>query len=338
MPDFSQFSGSASHHGKPGETIEYIIKNAVTGALNSAKTEESEAYLLVALNSSDSVISALNVQSAVGLNKSKGNETDVPAFDIATNGIGGVGLIRGAGGHLFNKFSIINERGAYYIGDEEVHKQGEPAKALFEVMQDDNRKMADLNALIYVHKKTSFAQRAAEQLRMHPAHAVDVIAGQASLNYAFALADTIVKTEDVKTVVTEVMPWHNSYIASAAVLSPSESPGFITHLLTSSESHNKMERLLDFTEAVIVIREKWQELFGEQGRIVLVPYNVELETLDKAKKDPLLKCADEIIQPKSGQTIIKCLSEAFMANKIKYNDYVGIISLGPSSGLSVYSF
>lgn len=341
MVVFSGFNGSASYHGKQGETIDCIIKNAAMGALKFSKIDPDKAFLLVALGTNDSHCTALQLQSDAGLNRSEGNESDVPAFDVTTNSMGGVGLIRDASQYLFNNFIIANEKGAYYTGEVDAHSEGQPLKAIHQVMESGERKLNHLAGIIFVHKRKALAQTVAEQLEMTISCSIDITAGPASLAYAFAYADVIAKSYQSHVVVAEVMHSKTNYLASAVVISPVESPGFIIHSLNSpgiKQTNHSLANISGYANLAGATREQWEQGMDEPSRTVLVAYNCGISTIEDAKKNPVMKDIASIIQPEEKQSVIECLDKAFMTNEIKDNDYVGIMGLGPSGGINVYRF
>jgi len=228
--------------------------------------------------------------------------------------------------------------------------------------------------IVYQHKQDGLAQILAREMGMKAEKSFDLATGCASFNYGLALADALIRQEPQYIVVAAVdkmldvtNPKDRSTVvlfgelAGAAVLGPSETPGFLAHslhtdglqrdaiVMKQAEGWDKPYFWQDgqpvYKWAVRTIREQARFAISKSsGRIVLVPHQANPRMLKEAFKDRLFnQVADSIITGdmygnSSTASIAHALDVGFKTKRIHSGDFVGILGFGAglSDGVNVY--
>ncbi len=221
---------------------------------------------------------AAEYQDLRKLNKDKGYHADIPAFDIITSGMQGAHVAVNATNMLAAPCGLVT--------------------AYSQTGLDDviNKPKGPLESIAYWHQTKGLAQVIAEELGMQKESSFDLITGCASFNFGLALADMIVRATKEYVVVAAVdkmldvtNPMDRASVilfgelASAVLLGPSDTPGFIAHRMNTDGSKRD---LITVKQA-----DGWDKpYFWQNGSRVLryaVPKVVELTeyAVEKAKKN-----------------------------------------------------
>jgi len=276
---------------------------------------------------------------------------DTCAFDVVTEDLKTVGL---ACKNLFDAYTIIGKGGTEIVNERKPDWKTQ--------------------AIVYQHKQDGLAQVMAKEMGMNAEQSFDLATGCASFNYGLALADALIKKEPQYIVVAAVdkmldvtNPKDRSTVvlfgelAGAALLGPSETPGFIAHslhtdgtqrdaiVMKQAEGWDKPYFWQDgpavYKWAVRTMREQARLVVEKSnGRVVLVPHQANPRMLKEAFKDKLFnRVADSIVTGdlygnSSTASIAHALDVGFRAKRIRLEDYVGILGFGAglSDGVNVY--
>lgn len=226
----------------PLETHEFMACAAGRKAIATSPCKPQDIGVIVASTTAPPTIPANASELQYDLCLSSQH---TPAFDVRTNNPTAFKTFLTAVNHLFNKeetYSIIqgNET-VIFNNDVDYHVGNDAIKSLFD-SEEFNRNA--VTAVIKYHNEHSLASTIANKLGLDENRAFDVNSGCASFNYALALADQLTKHDEKPYLVISVdkmldvtNPTDRSTVilfgeaAGAALLVPSEQPGFIYHNL-----------------------------------------------------------------------------------------------------------
>jgi len=283
-----------------------------------------------------------------------------------------------------SKYSVMPDACAFDVITEKLEPIENACKFLFDAytiignggIQIKSERAPDwkTQGIVYQHKQDGLAQILAREMGMKAEKSFDLATGCASFNYGLALADALIRQEPQYIVVAAVdkmldvtNPKDRSTVvlfgelAGAAVLGPSEMPGFLTHslhtdglqrdaiVMKQAEGWDKPYFWQDgpavYKWAVRTMREQARfAINASNGRVVLVPHQANPRMLKEAFKDRLFnRVADSIITGdlygnSSTASIAHALDVGFRTERIRPEDYVGILGFGAglSDGVNVY--
>lgn len=218
-----------------GETHEYMAQKAIEDAIEKAKIDPKNTFIILASNTHMPDLNiipcwASKIQEQYGLNSAHANP-DIPAFDIIADNTINMLAARILATRLTGSCAITTNKGADTCTIGNTHGS---------------------NSIIYWHQRAGLAQTLARQYGMQEQLSFDLATGCASYGFGLALADQIVKKGKYAIVVgvdkmlSVVNPKDRASvilfgeIASATILGPSEQPGFLYHEIHSDGSKREL--------------------------------------------------------------------------------------------------
>jgi 3-oxoacyl-[acyl-carrier-protein] synthase-3 len=218
------------------------------------------------------------------------------------------------------------------------------------------------HALVYQHHHEGLAQHIARDLGMNIERSFDVVTGCASFNYGLALADALIKNEPQYIIVAAIdkmldvtNPKDRSTVilfgelAGAALLGPSDKPGFLGHALHTDGTKRETisMRQLNGTGPYFwqdgaavykwaikkIIEHAETAAMASEGRIVFVPHQANPRMLQQAIRNKVFAHISDVILTgekfgnSSTASIAHALDVGFETGRIKPGDYVAISDL-----------
>ncbi len=235
---------------------------------------------------------------------------------------------------------------------------------------DDFPRMRELKkgAIVYQHKQTGLSQAIAIEFRLNAERSYDLTTGCASHGYGLALADAAIKKESQYIIVVGVDKMHQvtnqkdrksvvlfGELAGAALLGPSEQPGFIYNLIETDSTMRDAIKLNNgyfeqngrtvYTWAVkkaVELIKKGIEHCKEPPIIVPHQANPSMLKAIKAQKDfPIVKdliITGDTFGNSSTASPAHAFDVALKTGRIQRGDYVLFVEFGAglSYSLNVY--